>query len=178
MRVDRLAWIRTRPRFAAAAVVAVVALIGYGGWRITMRPPELLLNCSVATVRTPATSGGDQVVFRPAARVMDGFTISYSESFAAHDGTTIEWRSDEPGLRAIFLYDTTARDALDHHLANETGRIGLWWNRLVPGANGNWIDDAPWTQITDPVPAGRYCVTVVETAGSSAPWTVTVAEPR
>jgi hypothetical protein len=160
---------------APVLLVAVVASLAYLGWKALQAPDEVLLNCSVAAPRVAGVASPGGVTFRPDAPLESDFTISYTDTFDVRPEWTLAWRSDRPGLRAVFLYDA-AVEPTDRapHTANETGQVEFWWNEIVPAENNESVADNPWTKTIDRAPAGRYCLTILETAQSD--WTVTIAD--
>jgi hypothetical protein len=77
----------------------------------------------------------------------------------------------------MFLYEAggglTNRDP---GIANETGRVDFWWNELATGPNMEPVADSPWARTVDVSRPGRFCVTIIETSGSSSDWTVTITD--
>jgi len=171
--------VRHRTLIAAVALVGVVAPLAYLGWRALQPRDELLLNCSVAVPRVAGLASPGGVTFRPAAPLVLGFTISYTDSFEVGPQWTLAWKSSRPGLRAVFLYDA-AVDLSERapHVANAIGEVDFWWNEIVPAGNNEWAADNPWAKTIDGPRAGRYCLTILETAGSLSDWTVTITEKQ
>jgi len=116
------------------------------------------------------------MMFRPSTRVAAGFAVSYTEGFDLDRRGSLAWKSDRPGLRALFLYESTVALAdREPAAANKVGEVDFWWNELIPTAGtSGWSDDGPWSKTIDDLGPGRYCLTILETAGSDADWTVTV----
>ena len=97
--------VRHRTVIAPALLVAVVASLAYLGWKSFQAPDEALLNCSVAASRVAGVASPGGVTFRPDAPLESDFTIAYTDIFEVRPGWTLAWKSDRPGLRAVFLYD-------------------------------------------------------------------------
>jgi hypothetical protein len=169
--------IRRATVIAPVLLVAVVAPLAYLGWQAVQTRDEALLNCSIAAPRVAGVAYPGGVTFRPAARIASGLTISYTESFDVGAQWTLAWRSDRPGLLAVFLYDATVElSERTPRAANETGQVDFWWNEIVPAENNTWADDNPWTKTIDGPRAGRYCLTILETPARESDWTVTIAD--
>ena len=168
--------VRRRTVVGSLLAVAIVAPLAYWGWRALQPRDELLLNCSVAAPRVAGIASPGVMTFRPSARVAAGFAVSYTEGFDLGQRGSLAWKSDRPGLRALFLYESTVALAdREPTAANKVGEVDFWWNELIPTAGtSGWSDDGPWSKTIDDLGPGRYCLTILETAGSDADWTVTV----
>ena len=165
-----------RAVIAAIVLVAVTVPLADLGWQAVRARDEVLLNCSVAAPRVAGVASERGVTFRPAARLEAGFSISYTDTFEVGPEWTLAWRSDRPGLRAVFLYDALV-ELSDRapHAANEMGQADFWWNEIVPAENSAWVADNPWTKTIDRADGGRYCLTILETARSQSDWTVMIS---
>ena len=168
--------VRHRTVVGSLLALAIVAPLAYWGWRARQPRDELLLNCSVGAPRIAGTASPGVMTFRPSARVAAGFAVSYTEGFDLGQRGRLAWKSDRPGLRALFLYESTVALAdRKPAAANKVGEVDFWWNELIPTAGtSGWSDDGPWSKTIDDLGPGRYCLTILETADSDADWTVTV----
>jgi len=168
--------VRRRTVVGSLLALAIVAPLAYWGWRALQPRDELLLNCSLGAPRIAGIASPGVMTFRPSARVAAGFAVSYTEGFDLGQRGRLAWKSDRPGLRALFLYESTVALAdRKPAAANKVGEVDFWWNELIPTAGtSGWSDDGPWSKTIDDLGPGRYCLTILETADSDADLTVTV----